>query len=171
MYAQPQSLQAWRAVHSALGARKRTLTIRKDSPFPHPRDAGAQVTTTWPVGQLADFVLQFEAGVSPLLIREFEDRYEAFIAGVQLTQQILRLVEANPNAALYVGSALLGTAIGTAITRDRTGGIVGLGVGLLIAHIVQAKLAHSDPRYQHSWDSSMAFNMLNTFDTETPIPG
>jgi hypothetical protein len=153
MYTQAQSLDAWRAVHSALNTRKQTLTIRKDFPFPHPRDAGAQVTTTWPIGQVADFVLQLEAGVSPLLIREFEDRYEAFIAGVQLGQKILRLVEANPDAALYVGSALLGTAIGTAITRDRTGAIVGLGIGLLVARILQSKLADNDLKYPNSLGS------------------
>src|ERR1700723_842475 len=99
MYTRPQSLRAWRAVYSALGARKHTLTIWKDFPFPHPREAGAHVTTNWPVGQLADFVLQFEADMAPLLIREFEDRYEAFLTGIQLTQQLLQLVEANPNAA------------------------------------------------------------------------
>lgn len=150
MYTQPQSVQAWRSVYSALDTQKRTLTIRKEFPFPHPREAGAQVTTTWPVGQLADFVLQFAVNGSPLFIREFDDRYEAFIAGVQLTQQILQLVETNPNAAICVGSALLGAAIGTAITRDRTGGIVGLGVGLLIARILQSKLSHNDPRYQRA---------------------
>ena len=171
MYTQAQSLHAWRAVHSALGNRRQTLTIRKDLPFPHPRDAGAQVTATWPVGQFADFALQFEAAVAPLLIREFEDRYEAFIAGVQLTREILQLVEANPNATLYLGGALVGAAIGTAITRDRTGGIVGLGVGLLIARILQSKLAHNDPRHQQAWDSSMLFKMPDGFDTETPIVG
>jgi hypothetical protein len=169
MYTRLHNLQAWRAVHSALGTRKQTLTISKDAPFPHPRDAGAQVTTTWPVGQFADFVLQFEAGVSPLLVREFEDRYEAFIAGVQLTQQILRLVEANPNAAIFVGSALLGAAIGTAITRDRAGGIVGLGVGLLVARILQSKLVHDELLCQHSWDLSTPFKMPDGFATETPL--
>ncbi len=150
MYTRPQSLQAWHSVYSALDTHRRTLTIRKEFPFPHPREAGAQVTTSWPVGQLADFVLQFAAGASPLLIREFDDRYEAFIAGVQLTQQILQLVETNPSAAFFAGSALLGAAIGTAITRDRAGGIVGLGVGLLVARILQLKLTHQDPRSQHS---------------------
>lgn len=144
MYTRPQSLQAWRTVHSALSTGKRALTIRKGLPFPHPREAGAQITTTWPVGQIADFVLQFEAGVSPLFIREFEDRYEAFIAGVQLTQQILSLVEANPRAAVFVGSALLGAAIGTAISRDRAGAILGLGVGLLVAQVLQSRMAQHE---------------------------
>jgi|SRR5580658_1604038 hypothetical protein len=149
MYTQLQSLEAWRAVHSTVHATKRTLRIPKDLPFPHPRDAGALITTTWPVGQLADFILQLEVGVAPLLIREFEDRYEAFVAGVQLTQQILRLVEANPNAAIFVGSALLGAAVGSAITRDRAGALVGLGLGLLIASILQSKLAHDEPKRQY----------------------
>jgi hypothetical protein len=150
MYTRAQSLKAWRAVNSTLGATKRTLQIPKGTHFPHPRDAGALVTTTWPVGQIADFALQLEIGAAPLLIREFDDRYEAFVAGVQLTEQILRLVQANPNAAIFVGSALLGAAVGSAITRDRSGALVGLGLGLLVASILQSKLAHDEPVRQNS---------------------
>jgi hypothetical protein len=159
----------WRNVRSALGTGNRTVTIPKQPLFPHPREAGAQVTTTWRIGQLADFVLEFEADLSPLLIREFEDRYEAFLAGIQLTQQILQLVEANPNAAMFVGSALLGAAIGTAITRDRTGGIVGLGLGLLLARIVQSKFAQTEGRYEHSWNPPTSLNFPYSFGTTTVL--
>ena len=92
---------ALRAVRSQIGNAREIVTIPKALAFPHPRDAGARLTTTWPVGQLADFVLEFEIGATPLLIREFSDRYQAFVAGVQLTQQVIRMVEANPAAALY----------------------------------------------------------------------
>lgn len=144
MYTRAQSLRAWRAVHSALTPTKRTLTILKALPFPHPRDAGARVTTTWPVGQLSDFALQLGAGLAPLLIREFDDRYEAFMASIQLTEQILRAIEANPNVAIAVGGALLGAAVGAAITRDKAGALVGLGLGLLVANILQSKLSHTE---------------------------
>lgn len=70
---------------------------------------------------------------------------EAFLSGVQLTQQIISLVEANPSAALYVGSALLGASIGTAIVRNSEGALIGAGVGLLIAGILQAVNANGRP--------------------------
>jgi len=148
MNTRAQSIHSWRAVRSRIGRAGDVMTIPKATFFPHPRDAGARLTTTWPVGQLADYVLELEIGAAPLVIREFADRYEAFLSGVQLTQQIIRLVEANPTAALYVGSALLGASIGTAITRKSEGALIGAGVGLLIAGIVQAVAAsahNSDP--------------------------
>jgi hypothetical protein len=133
-----RSIQRWRAVHRRLGSTSDTLTIPKAVNFPHPRDAGANLTATWPVGQMADYLLAFEVGAAPLLIREFSDRYEAFIGGVQLTAQIIRLVEANPRAAMFIGGALLGGLIGTAITSKREGAIVGAGLGLLVAALVSA---------------------------------
>lgn len=138
MNTRAHSIQSWQAVRSKIGRAGDVMTIPKTTFFPHPRDAGARLTTTWPVGQLADYVLEFELGAAPLLIREFADRYDAFLSGVQLTQQVISLVESNPAAALYLGSALLGASIGTAITRKSEGALIGAGVGILIAGIVRA---------------------------------
>jgi hypothetical protein len=147
MNTQAQSIQSWRAVRSRIGHTSDIMTIPKTMFFPHPRDAGARLTTTWPVGQLADYVLEFEIGAAPLLIREFADRYEAFLSGVQLAQRVIKLVESNPTAALYVGSALLGASIGTAIVRKSEGALIGAGVGLLIAGILQAVNANGRNGY------------------------
>jgi hypothetical protein len=92
------------------------------------------------VGQLADYALEFELGMAPLLIREFTDRYEVFLAGVQLTDQLIRWAEKNPSAAVCVSGALLGAVVGTAMTKSREGAWVGAGIGLLAAAILQAQL-------------------------------
>jgi hypothetical protein len=143
MNTRARSLEAWGAVRSRIGHAGETITISKALAFPHPRDAGAHATTTWPVGQLADFALALEMGAAPLLIREFSDRYEAFTAGVQLTQQMIRLVEANPSAALYIGCTLVGASIGAAISRTREGTFLGAGLGLVAAAILQSKLRNN----------------------------
>jgi len=144
MNTRAQSTQAWRAV------RQRTrsigvVTIPKSESFPHPRDAGALPTVTWPLGQIADYALEFELGSPPLLIREFGSHFEAAIAGLTLAQQAVALAKANPTAALYMGGALFGAAVGTAVTNKSEGAIVGAGIGLLIAVLVHSRLQDGRP--------------------------
>jgi hypothetical protein len=134
------SVQAWRDVHARVVADNDTLVIPKTTPFPHPRDAGARLTTTWPVGQIADYLLELELGATPLLVREFIDRYEAFVTSIQLTERAIQLVEANPTAALFVGGALLGASVGTALTRTRDGALIGAGVGVLVVALLRGPL-------------------------------
>ena len=105
-----------------------------------PREAGARTTISWPVGHLADYALELELGAAPLLIREFVDRYEAVLAGVALAERTLALVEANPTAALCLGGALVGAAVGTALTRKPDGAILGAGLGTVVALLVKAYL-------------------------------
>ena len=143
MNTRAQSLRAWRAVRSNLTNPGQRLAVPKALALPHPLDAGARATTTWPVGQLADFVLQLELGAAPLLIREFADRYEATVAGIQLTRQVIRLVETNPTAALYLGGMLVGASIGAALTRDRQGALLGLALGLAAAGLLHGTLQPS----------------------------
>lgn len=140
MNTRAQSLRAWRTARSRIDSAGGTITILKNGLFPHPRDAGACLTSTWSVGQLADYVLEFGLGTAPLLIREFDDRYEAFVAGIQLTEQAIRLVQSNPTAALYLGGALVGASIGTAMTRTREGAVLGAGIGLLLAVLLQSRI-------------------------------
>jgi len=111
-----QSIQAWRSARQKI----RTggiVTIPKTAAFPHPRDAGAVPTATWPVGQIADYALELEFASPPLLIREFSNRFEAAVAGIAIAQQAIAIAEASPTTAMYLGGALLGAAI-----RDRHGG-------------------------------------------------
>lgn len=140
MISRADSVERWGQVQRQLRAHAGgSLTIPKVVRFPHPRDAGAQLTATWPAGQIADYLLALEVGVAPLVIREFVDRFEVFTSAVQLTTRILEMVDANPALATYVGAALLGGVIGTAMTGKREGALVGVGLGLLIAALLQAR--------------------------------
>ncbi len=137
-------VEQWRGVHQQLAASGGTLTIPKSARFSHPRDAGAYVTASWPDGQIADYLLPIGVGLAPLLIREFMDRFEVFSSAMQFTAGIAKMVEANPRLATYVGSALLGGVLGTAITGKREGALLGVGLGLLIAAVLSSR-SGSDP--------------------------
>jgi hypothetical protein len=138
MNTRDRSIRAWRGVRARILRTGATVIIPKTMPFPHPRDAGALLTTSWAVGQIADYLLDLELGSAPLVVREFVDRYEAFLIGVQLGQDVINLAEANPRAARYLGSALLGAAVGTAIRRKAEGALIGASIGLLLAGLAEA---------------------------------
>ncbi|MDA8349395.1 MAG: hypothetical protein M0038_11425 [Pseudomonadota bacterium] len=144
MNTRDQSIRAWRDVHARLGRTGGTVTIPKTTFFPHPRDAGARQTTTWAVGQLADYLLDLELGSAPLIVREFADYYEAFMTGVQLGDAVLNLANTHPRAARYLGGAMIGALVGTAIARKSEGALVGAGLGVLLAALVEAM--HADTR-------------------------
>jgi hypothetical protein len=59
------SLRAWRTARSRIDSAGGTITIPKNGLFLHPRDAGARLTSTWSVGHLADYVLEFGLGTAP----------------------------------------------------------------------------------------------------------
>jgi len=146
MNSRAHNVEQWRQVHRQLATNGGgTLTIPKLARFPHPRDAGAHLTATWPAGQIADYLLAFEVGAAPLVIREFTDRFEVFTNAVQLTTRILGMVEANPALATYVGAALLGGVIGSAVTGKREGALLGVGLGLLIAALLQPRDPSAQP--------------------------
>lgn len=137
MNSRTQSLQAWRSVRRQISPGER-VTIPKGLQFPHPRDAGARPTVSWPVGQLADYALEFELGGAPLLVQEFTDRFEVVLAGVELTGRLLALIQANPEAAAGVGGALIGAALGATLTRKSEGTMLGASIGALAALMVNA---------------------------------
>ena len=137
MMTHQQTVQAWHAIRRQLQP-GRSLTISKSSGFPHPRDAGARQTLSWPVGQLADYALDLP-GAAPLLIREFVDRYDAVLLGMELAEQAASLVETNPTAALYVGGTMLGATLG-ALTRQRNAVLAGAAIGALTALVLHAAL-------------------------------
>lgn len=143
MNTRDQSIRAWRDVRTRIGRTGGTVIIPKTMLLPHPRDAGARLTTTWAVGQIADHLLDLELGSAPLLVREFADRYEAFMSGVQLGKDVIKLAETNPRAARYLGSALVGAAVGTAIAKKGEGALIGAGIGLLLAGLAEAMSANS----------------------------
>jgi len=139
---QTRALQAWKSVHKRLQTGE-CMTIPKVLAFPHPREAGARPTVTWPVGQIADYALDFERGVAPLLVREFTDRFDVALMGIRLAERTLALAEANPAAALFVGSGLVGAAIGAAVTRQSNGALLGAGVGILVAILLNAHMSQA----------------------------
>jgi hypothetical protein len=104
--------------------------------IPHPRDAGARLTTTWPVGQVADYALDAGPGQAPLAIREFSDQWQAFLMTAQIANGMFSMIEKNPRAALYSGAALLGGVVGTSLSKSREGMVLGVGLGLLVAALV-----------------------------------
>lgn len=138
MNTRDQSIQAWRDIRARIVRTGGTVIIPKTMFFPHPRDAGGLLTTTWAVGQIADYLLDLELGCAPLVVREFVDRYEAFLSGVRLGQDVINLAEVNPRAARYLGSALLGAVVGTAIAKKGEGALIGASIGLLLAGLAEA---------------------------------
>lgn len=126
-----------RAINEAGGNAAASIPKVKIS---NPRDAGARPTATWPAGQLADYALDGPPSEAPLVVREFTDRYEAFLDGARLVDMAATAAEDNPTAALYVGGALLGGAIGTSVTNRREGALLGAGLGLLFAALMDASM-------------------------------
>jgi len=100
----------------------------------HPRNAGARTTATWPVGQIADYA--FDTGPAPLAVRQFDDRFEAFVDTARLATQVIDAVETDPKKALYVGAALAGGALGSSLSNKREGVLLGAGLGLLFAALL-----------------------------------
>lgn len=102
----------------------------------HPRNAGARLTSTWPVGQIADYTFETRDGAAPLAVRQFDDRYEAFLDTARLATQVIGTVENDPKKALYVGAAMVGGALGTTLSNKRQGALLGAGLGLLFAALL-----------------------------------
>lgn len=95
-----KSAREWSRVRAGLEQRGpgATATILK-SMFPHPLDAGARRTTTWPVGQAADYAIPGPSGTPPVVVQEYEDRFVAAIEGVELATRAAHAAEQNPSAA------------------------------------------------------------------------
>jgi hypothetical protein len=88
------------------------------------------------MGQLADYAIEGEPGQAPLTVREFADRWEVFLDTARLTARVLEAVERDPSKALYVGAAMMGGAIGSSMTNKREGMLLGAGLGLLFAALL-----------------------------------
>lgn len=138
MNTRKNSQLAWLAVQQQLTGNG-TATVPKKL-FPHPIDAGARRTSTWPHGQIADFSIPCGKGKAPLVIREYDDRFEAFIDGARITKAAVDVAAANPSAAMYLGGALFGGAVAVSVSNRREGALLGAGLGLLFAALLDAHL-------------------------------
>jgi len=145
MNTRTESQRAWQTVRDQLVLAGGTASVPK-ALFPHPRDAGANPSMTWPAGQLADYTLDGGEGQRPLAIREFDDRFEAFLDNAQLSARALAVVESDPSKAMYLGAAMLGGAIGTSVTNKREGMLLGAGLGLLFAALLDVSLNQTPNR-------------------------
>ncbi len=136
-----KSKQEWSQVRAELVPRGpgATTTIPKAS-FPHPLDAGARRTATWPVGQVADYTIPGPTGMAPVVVREFDHQFVAAIEGAQLAIRAAQAAEQNPRAAMYLGGALLGGAVATSVSNRKESALVGAGLGLLFAAMLEAAL-------------------------------
>jgi hypothetical protein len=144
MNSKKTSASAWKALRNGLAAGA-TATVPKTK-YPHPLDAGAHRTSTWPVGQLADYTFAGPSDEAPMVVREYHDRFEVFLEGVRLTTTAAKAAQNNPTAAMYLGGALLGGAIGTSVSNRREGALVGAGLGLLFAALLESSLADQSAR-------------------------
>ena len=145
MNTRAKSRRAWRTVRDQLGASGGDATIPK-ALFPHPRDAGARPTATWPAGQIAEYAIDDPSGNAPLVVQEYGEHFEAFIDGVQLTARAARVADENPTAAMYLGGALLGGAVAAALSNKREGALVGAGLGLLFAALLHTAMEEKTAR-------------------------
>jgi hypothetical protein len=125
--------KAWDKVRSNAG--DGMVRISKGH-IPHPRDAGARLTTTWPVGQIADYALDDAASRPPLAIREFSDQWQAFLMTAQVTNEVFKMIDESPRAAFYTGAAFLGGVVGTSVAKSKEGMLLGAGLGLLVAALL-----------------------------------
>jgi hypothetical protein len=143
MQTKKSSRVQWEAVRTEVSrSRGSGARIPKGS-IPHPRDAGARPTATFPVGQVADYALDSPSG-PPLVVREFPDSFEAALDGVRTTARMMDAIEQQPSAAMYFGAALLGGAVGSSLSQKKEGALVGIGLGLLLAAALNSAL--DEPR-------------------------
>src|ERR1019366_10658645 len=94
-----QNRQAWDRVRQQIRPGADAVRVLRNQ-VPHPRDAGARSTTTWPTGQIADYALDGDPGQPPLMIREFNDRFEAFVGTAPVAGQVIGFMERDPKAAM-----------------------------------------------------------------------
>lgn len=140
MHTRARSQKQWNDIRRGLeqAGPRVTACVPKEA-FPHPRDAGARPTATWPVGQIADYAIEGMSNAPPLVIREFDDRFEAVIVGFPAGSPTSDAHE-NSTTAIYLGGALLGGAIGTSVTNKREGMLVGAALGVLFAALLDVAL-------------------------------
>lgn len=134
------SRRQWDGVRAQLSKSQPGAKVRVPrTAIPHPREAGARPTVSIPSGQVFDYAIEGTAGQAPLVVREHEQYFEAFIDGARSLSQMMRAlqgIEAKPQTAMYAGGALLGGALGASLSNKREGVLIGVGLGLLFAALL-----------------------------------
>jgi hypothetical protein len=57
-----------------------------------------------------------------------------------MAANLVDAIQAQPTGAMYLGAALIGGAVGSSLSQKREGVIIGAGVGLLVAALLEANL-------------------------------
>ncbi|MBI5515227.1 MAG: hypothetical protein HY909_15730 [Deltaproteobacteria bacterium] len=128
-----QNQRTWMAVQRHLQANGLpSVVIPRGRGFPHPREAGARLTSTWPVGQIADYTFEGVPGEPVLAVREFADRWEAFVDVAPSVNLAAPAGEQTQAVATVLGAALLGGALGAAVSNRREGALIGAGIAVLL---------------------------------------
>jgi len=105
----------------------------------HPRQVGARVTASLPVGQIADYRFGPETGCMGLHVQEYERHWAARIDQAQNTDGSFSDLAPDTLAARWVTCALLGAAAGAALGRKSGAVLAGAGIGLLVAALISPK--------------------------------
>ena len=136
-----KTVKTWQEVHHyllALPPRAR-IVVPRDVGFPHPRDAGARPTTAWPECQRSDYRLEITRSEPALIIQEFEAVWKTALETGHQLMQGMSITGTSSRSSLYVGAAMLGGAVGGSASPRREGALVGAGIGLLLAALLDRR--------------------------------
>jgi hypothetical protein len=104
----------------------------------HPRDAGAVLSLGWPVGQVADYRFAPESDCRGMHVQDVGSHWAVHLDRVHPDCSLLEHARQDAPQALFVGGALLGGLVATAISNKREATLAGAGIGLLLAALVHS---------------------------------
>ena len=99
----------------------------------HPLEAGAQVSVGWPVGQTADYRFPPDSSCRGLHVHEYATMWVVHLDQVHPECDMGEHLRRDAPAAWCVGGAVLGAALGAAMSKQEGGALAGAGLGLLAA--------------------------------------
>lgn len=131
------ALSFWHQVRRhVLGLPAGTVVRYAKPAVPHPRDAGAQLSLGWPVGQVADYRFDPEHDCSGMHVHEFAAYWEVHIDRVHPRCGLIEHARADKPEALLWGGAILGGLIGGAVGGRRDSALAGAALGLIAAAFI-----------------------------------
>lgn len=135
----PKHAAIWRMVRAQLESHAPGTILRvPKTAAPSPREAGADLSVGWPVGQQGDFRFGPESDCRGLHVREFEDRWEAHLDAVHPACSVLDHMVRDAPDGLVLGGVAVGALVGLAVSRDTAGAVAGAGLGALGAILLLA---------------------------------
>ena len=102
----------------------------------HPREAGAEISAGWPVGQSADYRFPPDSLCRGLHVHEFPNRWVVHLDQVHPHCNLGEHARQDAPEAWLLGGAVLGAALGGAMSKKGGGALAGAGLGLLAAALL-----------------------------------